>query len=67
VLPCVLTWQGSFVFIFAFIFGSARLLESNSDGLAAAPDLAALAATSALEFAVLKLVHDAAGGLSLAG
>lgn len=35
------------------------------DGLATAFNLSTLAAASAFKFAVLELVHDATGGLSL--
>ena len=57
----------SFVFPFAFVLGGTGLVQRNGDGLAAAPDLAALAAASAFELAVLEFAHNATGGLSLTG
>jgi hypothetical protein len=47
------------------ILGGTGLLEGDGDRLAAAPYLAAPPGWSALEFAMLELVHDAAGGLPL--
>jgi len=55
----------SFVLPFALVLGGAGLFQRYGDGLTAALDLAALAAGSAFEFAVLELVHDAASRLSL--
>ena len=46
----------SFVFPFTLVLGGAGFFQRNGDGLAAALDLAALAAGSAFEFAVLELV-----------
>jgi hypothetical protein len=50
----------------ALILRSTRLLERDGDRLAAALDLAALPGSPASEPAVLELVHDLTGGLSLA-
>jgi hypothetical protein len=56
-----------FVFALAFVLRRASFPQSNGDCLTAAFDLAAFAAAPAPEFAVLELVHHAAGGLSLTG
>src|SRR5439155_25173369 len=46
------------VLALAFIFRCTGFLERDGDGLAAALDLAGLAAGPALQFAMLELVHD---------
>ena len=45
----------------AFILGGASFLQRNGNGLPPALDLAAFAAATALELAVLELVHHPAG------
>jgi hypothetical protein len=50
---------------FAFVFGSAGLLERNCDCLLAAFHLAALSAGTAFQLAVGEFMHDAAGRLPL--
>ena len=45
----------AFVFPFAFVLRGAGFFQRYGNGLAAALDLAALAAASAFEFAVLEL------------
>src|SRR5262249_11069704 len=55
------------VLALALVFRRAGFPERDGDRLAAAPDLAAAPPSSALELAVLELVHHAARGPALSG
>src|SRR6185312_16079383 len=55
------------VLAFAFVLGRAGLVQRDGDGLLAASHLAAFAAASALQLAMLELVHHAAFDTLLPG
>jgi hypothetical protein len=58
--------QAPRIFALALIFGGASFAQGDRDGLATALYFTALALRPTAEFAVFELVHDTAGGLSLA-